>query len=425
MLHPMLQRLKRIPSLTLLAILAGAALIRFYRLGRPDSLVFDEVYYVDGARDFLEFGVEVTGRDPEFIVHPAVGKWVIALGIAIFGDTSFGWRAVGAAIGVASVLLIYLIAKRLFSSELIALLAASLLAIDGLAIVMSRTALLDNTLTFFVLLAFYSLIRQKYLLMGVALGLALATKWSALYFIVAFTLLASGQVIRSREHSSTPREFFKIFLGNLISFVLYLISWLGWFISDRGWARDSSDNPLVALWNYHREIYGFHSNLSVEHNYKSHPWSWLVMGRPTSFFYQSPEGCGSDQCSQEILALGNPLLWWFGTIAIASLIGYWLHRRDAVSTVILIGFVAGYLPWFLFPDRTMFTFYAVVILPFSILAVAFLAKELLLHFRHAKTVITLGFTLVFLAFLYFLPIQIASIITYDQWQARMWLESWI
>ena len=73
----------------------------------------------------------------------------------------------------------------------------------------------------------------------------------------------------------------------------------------------------------------------------------------------------------------------------------------------------------------MFTFYAVVILPFSILAVAFLAKELLLHFRHAKTVITLGFTLVFLTFLYFLPIQIASIISYDQWQARMWLESWI
>ncbi|MEY3447532.1 MAG: hypothetical protein RLZZ14_56, partial [Actinomycetota bacterium] len=261
MLHPILQRLKRIPSLTLLAILAGAALVRFYRLGRPDSLVFDEVYYVDGARDFLKFGVEVTGSDPEFIVHPAVGKWVIALGIAIFGDTSFGWRAVGAAIGVASVLLIYLIAKRLFSSELIALLAASLLAIDGLAIVMSRTALLDNTLTFFVLIAFYSLIRQKYLLMGVALGLALATKWSALYFIVAFTLLASIQVIRSREHSSTPKELLKIFLGNLISFVLYLISWLGWFISNRGWARDSSDNPLVALWNYHREIYGFHSNL--------------------------------------------------------------------------------------------------------------------------------------------------------------------
>lgn len=149
------------------------------------------------------------------------------------------------------------------------------------------------------------------------------------------------------------------------------------------------------------------------------------MGRPTSFFYQSPQGCGSEECSQEILALGNPILWWFATIAIASLIGYWLHRRDEITTYIVIGFLAGYLPWFFFPDRTMFTFYAVVILPFLILAIAYLAQELLNHYRRARVVITLGFTLVFIAFIYFLPIQIGSIITYEQWQARMWLESWI
>jgi dolichyl-phosphate-mannose--protein O-mannosyl transferase len=417
--------MRRIPSLALIAILGCAALVRFYRLGRPDSLVFDELYYVDGARDYLKYGVEVTGNNPEFIVHPPVGKWLISIGIAIFGDTSFGWRAAGALIGLASVLLIYLIAKKLFSSELIALLAASLMAIDGLAIVMSRTALLDNTLTFFILLSFYLLIRKNYLLVGLALGLAVATKWSGLYVLIAFSIIALIQIWRNRGQSPLPQQFLKIILGNLISISVYLISWLGWLISDRGWARDSSSNPLVALWNYHREIYGFHSTLTVEHNYRSHPWSWLVMGRPTSFFYESPSGCGSDQCSQEILALGNPLIWWFATIAIAALIGYWLHRRDEISTLILIGFFAGYLPWFFFPDRTMFTFYAVVILPFLILAIAYLADELLRRYRYARRVITLGFTLVFLLFLYFLPIQIGGVISYDQWQARMWLESWI
>lgn len=425
MLHPMFQRFRQLPSLALVAIMAGAAMVRFYRLGRPDSLVFDEVYYVDGARDLLKYGVEVTGNNPEFIVHPAIGKWLIALGITLFGDTSLGWRAVGALIGVANVLLIYLIAKRLFCSEIIALLASSLLAIDGLAIVMSRTALLDNTLTFFILLSFYFLIQQRYLLMGVALGLALSTKWSALYFVFAFTLVALVRMFRNRAQLRLQRESLAIVGANIICILIYILSWLGWFISNRGWARDSSSNPLIALWNYHREIYGFHSTLSVDHNYSSHPWSWLVMGRPTSFFYQSPQGCGSEQCSQEILALGNPILWWFATIAIAALIGYWLHRRDQITTLILVGFLAGYLPWFFFPDRTMFTFYAVVILPFLILAVAYLAKELLDHYRHAWLVITLGFTLVFMVFIYFLPIQIGSIISYDQWQARMWLESWI
>jgi dolichyl-phosphate-mannose--protein O-mannosyl transferase len=212
---------------------------------------------------------------------------------------------------------------------------------------------------------------------------------------------------------------------NFLALLTYILSWIGWLLSDRGWARNSSENPLVALWNFHREIYGFHSNLDAEHNYRSHPWSWLVMGRPTSFFYESPSSCGSDQCSQEVLALGNPLLWWFATIAIAVLIGYWLHRRDRISSLILGGFLAGYLPWFFFPDRTMFTFYAIVILPFLILAICYLAHELLLHQRGAGAIIALDFAVIFAVFLYFLPINIASIITLEQWQARMWLESWI
>jgi len=41
-------------------ILSLAALLRFWNLGTPDSLVFDEVYYVDGARDYLAGGVEVS-----------------------------------------------------------------------------------------------------------------------------------------------------------------------------------------------------------------------------------------------------------------------------------------------------------------------------------------------------------------------------
>lgn len=65
MLHPIIKWFRQIPSLALIAILGCAAFVRFYRLGRPDSLVFDEVYYVDGARDFLKYGVEVTGNDPE------------------------------------------------------------------------------------------------------------------------------------------------------------------------------------------------------------------------------------------------------------------------------------------------------------------------------------------------------------------------
>jgi len=130
-------------------VLIFAALTRFINLGRPNELVFDEVYYVDGARDFLQTGVEVDGASPEFIVHPPVGKWAIAIGIKLFGDNSFGWRFSAALVGVLSVALVYAIAQQLFHSQFLSISAAALMSLDGLHLVMSRTALLDIFLSFF------------------------------------------------------------------------------------------------------------------------------------------------------------------------------------------------------------------------------------------------------------------------------------
>lgn len=410
----------KVKSISLAALLGFAGLIRFLNISEPNSLVFDEVYYVDGANDLLSNGVEVDGANAEFVVHPPLGKWLISIGIALFGDSSFGWRFSTALAGVISVLLLYLIALRLFRSEGIALIAGSLLALDGLAIVMSRTALLDNFLMLFVLLSFYLLITNNFLLMGLALGAAISIKWSGLYYFALFLAVALLLSLRSSR-----RELVSAIAITPLAILTYLISWSGWFLSSRGWDRDSNSNPLLALWNYHREIYNFHSNLDAKHPYRSDPLSWTVMGRPTSFFYESPKGCGADQCAQEILALGNPIIWWFGTIALVALIGYFITRRDRASGLILAAFAAGYLPWLLFPDRTMFTFYAIVLLPFMTLAISYLAHELILNYRYSYQVIALTLAATIVLFLYFLPIQTAQVITFEEWQSRMWLESWI
>ena len=78
-------------QIALALILIFAAITRFANLGRPNELVFDEVYYVDGARDLLAYGVESQSGEAEFVVHPPLGKWLIAIGIQIFGDNPFGW----------------------------------------------------------------------------------------------------------------------------------------------------------------------------------------------------------------------------------------------------------------------------------------------------------------------------------------------
>ena len=155
------------------------------------------------------------------------------------------------------------------------------------------------------------------------------------------------------------------------------------------------------------------------------------MGRPTSFFYDSPKGCSAENCAQEVLALGTPLLWWVGSIAIAVVVGYWIkslinHRIDNAANLVVLGLAAGYLPWFAMQQRTVFTFYAIIFQPFVILALVFAVRSILATFKvRGEVIVATLFILIFLNFVYFLPIYLGEVITYDAWQARMWFPSWI
>ncbi len=422
-----------------IVIAIASLLLRFFDIAAIKKFIFDEVYYVDGAQDFLRYGVEVSGNQPEFVVHPPVGKWMIASGIKFFGDNPLGWRAATAIVGAAMILLIALIAHRLFYSPLLTALASLLTALDGLALVHSRTALLDNFLAFFILAATYLFIQRKYWTAGLFLGLALATKWSAAYFIALFGVIA---IYRAFTHH-TGRDLIKPSLARIGAFgllpiAIYLTSWIGWFASDRGWNRNHSSNPLSSLLYYHQQMLTFHTGLTEKHNYQANPWSWLVMGRPTSFYYESPSSCGADSCSQEVLALGTPLLWWAGVIALGVVFGLWIRslltrQFDSAVTIIVVGMTAGYLPWFFFQQRTVFNFYAIVFEPFVILAIVYCSKLILTGAR-AKSerayrlaeIGLIGFVaLIALNFIYFLPLYLGDVMTYEAWHARMWFASWI
>lgn len=403
-------------KIALVLLITGAAILRFWQLGTPGSLVFDEIYYVDGARDYLAHGVELADGKGEFVVHPPVGKWLIAFGMALFGDTPFGWRIAAALFGTLAIVLIFLITLRLFSSFNLALLAGTLTALDGLHLVMSRTALLDIFLTFFLLAALLALLYQRHELAALAIGLALATKWSTLYAIVAI-----GIYLLIWQRGAIWRYL-------VLVPITYALSWGGWFASSEGWSRDYSTNPLVAWFKYHREILEFHTGLTTDHPYEASPWNWLILGRPTSFFYESPKGCGAANCSQEILALGTPTIWWFGLIAISITIGYCVSRRDRRAAIILAGLAATYLPWFFFPERTTFYFYAIALQPFLILAICYSIHIFLERPEtraQRRQIVAIGAALTAAAFAYFLPIYIGSVLTYEQWSQRMWLPSWI
>ena len=410
--------LRRISPIS--AILTFALSFRLWRLDTPKGYIFDEIYYAKNAYSLISSEVELDQQGgAEFVVHPPFGKWLIGIGIRLFGNNEFGWRSSSALFGSASVLLIYLIAKQLFKSEFLALSAALLMAVDGLSLVMSRVALLDIFLMFFILLTFYFLLKENYWLSGVAIGLGLSTKWSAAFLIPILLLLT----IKIKE-VNLSQIFKRVGQFVFLPMAIYLTSWIGWFVSDKGWARNSGSNLISSLWNYHLEILNFHTNLVETHSYSANPWSWLVLGRPTSFYYESGDSCGAEECAQEILAMGTPLLWWSAIIAVAITLGFYINTRNRSAEIVLAGFAGTYLPWFIFQDRTMFYFYSISTLPFLILALIY-CFDLLLKYGNYQRVIMLFIFVVAINFIYFLPIYIGIEIPYSQWLSRMWLPSWI
>ena len=63
-------------------VVAIAAILRLVGLTHPKGYIFDEVYYPTDAWDMLQHGVEWDEKNngPAYVVHPPLGKWLIALG---------------------------------------------------------------------------------------------------------------------------------------------------------------------------------------------------------------------------------------------------------------------------------------------------------------------------------------------------------
>ena len=416
-----------------LGFAAFGLILRLWNLDSPKGKVFDEIYYATNAESLLQNGIEIDSKSglAQFIVHPPTGKWLIASGIKLFGYNEFGWRFAAAIVGSISIILLYFTAKKLFNNQLLSVFATALISLDGLHLVHSRIALLDIFLLFFIQIAVLAFLHSKYWISALSLGLACSVKWSGLYVLIALVLYVLVLDIRRNRYlgSQFPiREmirkslFFRFLQFGIFPVVIYVASWFSWFVTNTGWDRNYSSNPLFSLWHYHSEILNFHTKLTEEHPYSANPWSWLIQGRPTSFFYETPKSCGGASCSQEILALGTPILWWAATLALLVTIGYWVSKRDWQAEILLVVIGASYLPWFAIQERTMFSFYAVAFEPFLLLTLVYLLSKIVRYQRRIAIIFT---AIVLVNFLYFLPIFLGLPITYNSWSDRMWLPSWI
>lgn len=419
-----------------------AAFTRLWNLGSPHEIMFDETYYVKDAYSIWHLGYEGTwaqnanasfvrgnfstlSPEASFVVHPPLGKWLIATGMELTGPaSSWGWRLAVALAGIATVFLLCRLVWRLFPSPLLVGLAGLFLAIDGVGITESRIGLLDGFIGLFALAAVYCIVRDRQsqreriarllegtaagalapkagwrpwmISAGVLLGCACSVKWSGLYLLATIgimTVIWDGTALRAVKAKVWKLEtLVSRGWGNFMRLVpvagaTYLLSWFGWFMNPsaykHGWAAAERaagrgswlPDSIADFIEYHRAIYKFHVGLSTPHSYMAKPSGWLLQMRPTSFYWQSNDTLGADayqcdtrNCVRAITSIGNIPIWWAAFVAVFVVVAYVALKRDWRGWVVLAGYIGLYLPWFMYWDRTIFTFYTVAFVPFVVLA---------------------------------------------------------
>ncbi len=511
-------------------IIAGVAFaIRFVHLGYPPYLIFDETYYPKDAWTLLHLGYEANWPDAsvankaiaagnvfgfqqatagfkpgaEFVVHPPLGKWLIALGEWAFGMNSFGWRFPSLVAGTILVAATIRLGRRLSRSTLVGALAGVLLTFDGLAFTMSRIGLLDIFQAMFLVLAVSFVVcdrdwfrlrlarhlertgqidlggsfgphlwwRPWRLAAGLTFGLACGVKWNSMFVLFTMAIL-SVLWDRSARHlaGAGKRSWWSLLRDGVpaaitlgvLAVAVYIATWWGWFATQGGWDRQWGRNPApdadsifnrhhgwlvhhlgspLASWiYYHHEIYAFHTGEYMKeqtHVYNSNPAGWLFMTRPIGLdavngIKPGQQGCTAvnDTCLRVISGAGTPTLWWLCVIGFIIAIIWWVAGRDWRVVPPLLAACSTWIPWFRYDDRPVFFFYAICIIPFTVILLAMVMGRFIgppdgPHRRRNAWIVGAVVSLVVLNFAFQYPILTDQLLTRRSWWMRMWFPTWI
>jgi dolichyl-phosphate-mannose-protein mannosyltransferase len=317
--------------------------LRLFRLDSPNEAFFDEkVFYLEAARSYL------TGfTDPNF-EHPPLGKIILADGIQLFGDNTWGWRIMPVLFGTLGVIITYLLAKKIFASTKIALLSAFFLTFDFLWFIFSRTALLEIFLATFSLLAIYFLWNyyqktkvRDLILFSLFVGLALAVKWSGVLLLLPLGIL----MVFKRK--SLIKIGLSLLLVGAIGIGVYSGSYLPYIQQNHSWSEVWGRQ--LRIWNYHtRDI----KDTAIG---AIRPYFWVA--NPMHIFYHPEE-----KSQFYVIALSNPFFFWGALLALGFYVRQLMKKWEEGTGFLVVAVLSLYLPWF-FVSRYVFFYYLLSGLP--------------------------------------------------------------
>jgi dolichyl-phosphate-mannose--protein O-mannosyl transferase len=324
------------------------------RLGMPSKLYFDEIHYVPAARDLMHL---TAWKNKE---HPMFGKEMLVVGMALFGDNAWGWRLLPALAG-AGTLFASMRALWLASCSRFATVAYGVLLATGMMLfVQSRVAMLDIFMLATLALAYWQLAgavrepetgRWRLAIAGVALGLAMGSKWNAVLPAVVPGLAVLAVRLRAYgwrglwTHRGAPVPGITLIEAALwLGLVPLFVYWLTFTPALLFPHKGMQIGHFIEL---QQEMVRLQQSVVKPHPYMTRWWQWVLDLRGIWYLYEPIAGA-----QRGILMLGNPftfiaalpaVLWcaWAGwkgrsdALAVAILylvtIGFWVFARKPVQ----------------------------------------------------------------------------------------------
>lgn len=387
-------------------IIALDIVLRFWHLSYPNWQIFDEVYYPKYADTYF-------GSGTYFDVHPNLGKMIIAGGIYLFGNNSFGWRFFQAIFGSGLIMMIFFFALSLFKDKLTALISLVLASVCTMIFVESRLSLINIFLAFFTTLGLYLFWlwvekKQVWLLTVSLISLALATsvKWSGLLALLAIIIYFILLV-------TTDKKFLEYVKSKKIFVILSILVFAGVYIGIFFLGNRSQYN----FWQWHQQALNFHLTLKDTHPYQSRWWTWILDIRPIWLEFKKV----AENVYVCIIEIVNLPLVWLSLVAFIYGICQTIKKKNRELIFLIITILCLYLPWILV-KRVTFLYLFLPVMPFLIILSAnflrYLISKKFTIIAITTIVLVIGF------FIYFYPLMTGQNVSYSSYSQHMWLKSW-
>jgi dolichyl-phosphate-mannose--protein O-mannosyl transferase len=424
-----------------------------------NSSIFDEIYYNQTIANLLR------GEDIFETTHPHLGKYLMVLGVKIFGFNPFGWRFIGTLFGVLMLPVAYVFARRMFGSAFYASFATITFAFDFMHFSQTRLATIDTYPTFFIMLMFYFMYRyyrmnflevplKKTLLplflSGLFMGLGFASKWPTAYGGIGLAIIFFYALYKRYAEAKTfgrMEEFIEkavttcalcVVFFVIIPAAIYVASYipqyniesekLRFINQEYGTAYGSTQSALAEVKDpgvvkfvlyTQRNMFNFHSKLNDTHPYSAFWWEWLIDLRPI-LYHIPPKDLGDK--TEAVSAFGNPAVWWIGLAAVFYCVST-VNKGDKNSLFLLIAYFSQLAPWALVTTRTTFVYHYFPCVIFLVLATTSMFKNAVKNKKFA--VAYLGVVIILFAMFYpvlsALTVPKSYINTFLRWFPTWWL----